>query len=161
MEVNIIDKKDNPLLERTEAAFEVSFAGATPSFAKVRKEVIAKLKSKDKLTIISSVQQGFGEHTARGKVKVYANEEAMKVEPAHKIKKNFEVKEEAPAEAAPEQAPPTEAAEAPAEAAPDQKPLTEAAEAPAEAAPAQAPPPEDSKEEKPAEGEKPQEQGGD
>lgn len=101
MEVNIIDKKNNPMLERDEVSFEVSFSGATPSFADVRKEVVKKLKSNEKLTIIDSVAQRFGEHVARGYVKVYKNEQALKVEPEHRIKKNFRVKETMPVEAAP------------------------------------------------------------
>lgn len=157
MEVNIINKKNNPLLERDEVSFEVSFSGATPSFSEVRKEVVKKLKSKEKLTIIDSVEQRFGEHVARGYVKVYKNEQALKVEPEHRIKKNFEPKEPKPIEPVPaegEAQAPAEDGEAKPEEKKDDAPADEKKEeAPAEEKKSDAPA-EDKKKEDPVEDKK-------
>jgi small subunit ribosomal protein S24e len=90
MDFNKLEKKENPLLERKEIRFEVSYAGVTPSFEEVRKELVGKLNSDEKLTVLDSVHQQYGEHKAKGYAKVYDNEKALKVELEHKLLKNFE-----------------------------------------------------------------------
>jgi len=92
MDFNILEKKENLLLERKEIRFEVSYAGVTPSFEDVRKELVKKLKSDEKLTVLDAVYQQYGAHKAKGYAKVYDNEAAMKVELKHKLVKNFEPK---------------------------------------------------------------------
>ncbi|MFH1835674.1 MAG: hypothetical protein ABH851_05760 [Methanobacteriota archaeon] len=93
MNINIIEKKDNPLLERLEVHFEFSFDGATPSFFQVRQEFIKNLKADEKLTVLDGLQQAFGENKAKCYAKVYKTADAMTVEPEFRIKKNFEAKE--------------------------------------------------------------------
>jgi len=92
MDFNILEKKENLLIERKEIRFEVSYAGVTPSFEDVRKELVKKLKSDEKLTVLDAVHQQYGAHKAKGYAKVYDNEAAMKVELKHKLAKNFEPK---------------------------------------------------------------------
>lgn len=107
MDVEITEKRDNPLLSRKEVRFGIRYEGATPKFAEVRTALIEKLKSDDKLTVVDAITPQYGRHKATGYVKVYESAEAMKVENAQKIKKNLEgKKKKKPGEA--------EAAEAPA-----------------------------------------------
>ena len=98
MDFEITEKKDNPLLERKEIKFVVSYEGVTPPFKKIREELVQHLKSDGKLTVLDGVYQEFGEHKSKGYAKVYKNAEAMKVELPHRMKKNFEAKKEEKAE---------------------------------------------------------------
>ncbi len=96
MKIEIVNERKNPLLNRREIRFRAYYEGATPRLIDVRKKLISTLKSDDKLTILNSIKSEFGRHAAVGYVKVYANEDSMTVEPKHRIKKNFEVKEKKP-----------------------------------------------------------------
>lgn len=105
MDVEIIEKKENPLLERTEVRFKVSFEGATPSRKQVRDKLIALLNSDRNLTVLDSVETNYGSQVAVGYIKVYANEKAMSTEPQYILERNKKAdvveekaKEEAPAE---------------------------------------------------------------
>lgn len=118
MEFKVTEKKDNPLLERTEVKLVASFSGATPGFGKIRAELIKFLKSDKNLTVLNGLKQEFGAHEISYYAKVYKNAEAMKVEPKHRLKKNFEaVAEEKTEEAAQEKEPSV----------PEEKPAEEAA----------------------------------
>ena len=100
MEVEIIEKKENPLLERTEVRFKVAFAGSTPKRSDVRNKVIAQLNSDRELTVLDRLDADFGAQRAMGYVKVYANKKAMQIEPEYKVSRNFpKPKEEKAAEA--------------------------------------------------------------
>lgn len=93
MEIEILNEKENPLLDRKEIKFRILYEGATPSIKEVRKKLISVLNSKDKLTVVDSIRSTFGGRVAGGYAKVYKDEESMKVEPKHRIKKNFGVEE--------------------------------------------------------------------
>jgi len=93
MEIEILNEKENPLLNRKEIKFRILYEGATPRIKEVRKKLISVLNSKDKLTIVDSIRSTFGGRVAGGYAKVYKDEESMKVEPRHRIKKNFGVEE--------------------------------------------------------------------
>jgi len=92
MEIEIVGDENNVLLKRREVKFKVSYAGATPIMEDVRSKLVAILNSDKKLTVLDYVKSDYGRHSAQGYVKVYADAEAMKVEPAYKLKRNFEVK---------------------------------------------------------------------
>lgn len=109
MNIEILQEKENPLLERKEIRFRISYAeSTTPPMGQIRAEVIKKLKSDGELTIVDSVIPEFGAASAKGYVKVYSKKEGLVVEPEHKKKKNFESVEK-PKEAAAD----AKAAEAP------------------------------------------------
>jgi len=116
MEVEIIEKKENPLLERTEVRFKVAFAGSTPKRSDVRNKVIAQLNADRELTVLDRLDADFGAQRAMGYVKVYANKKAMKIEPDYKVLRNFPKpkEEEKAAEAPPKPKEGEKAAEAPA-----------------------------------------------
>lgn len=56
MEIEILNEKENPLLNRKEIKFRILYEGATPSIKEVRKKLISVLNSKDKLTIVDSIR---------------------------------------------------------------------------------------------------------
>ncbi len=98
MNIEIQNDRKNPLLKRREVRFTVSYPAGTPDRAAVRKELVSNLSSKEKLTVLDYVKPHFGKHEAQGYVKVYDDDEALTVEPAYKIERNFaapEKKEEA------------------------------------------------------------------
>jgi len=94
MKIQILKEKENKLLNRKEIDFKVAYDGATPRIGEVRKELIAQLHSKENLTIIDSIKSGFGAKSAKGYAKVYKDEEGLKIEPKHRMKKNSLLKEE-------------------------------------------------------------------
>lgn len=94
MKIQVLKEKDNKLLNRKEIDFKVAYDGPTPKIGEVRKELMAALHSKDNLTIVDSVKSGFGAKSATGYAKVYKDEEGVKIEPKHRLKKNGLIKEE-------------------------------------------------------------------
>lgn len=127
MKIEVLSKRENPLLDRKEVRFSVEYDGPTPKLAVVKKEILATLKSDGKLTVIDSLKPTFGKRLLTGYAKVYGDENAMKIEPEYRIKKNAAA-EEKPAEAVEEK--PAEAAEEKPEGAAEEKPAEAAAEAP-------------------------------
>lgn len=100
MDIEIIGERENPLLERREVKFRVSYPGAgVPGRQDVRNKLVAVLDSNKELTVLDHLKPEYGRHSAVGYVKVYATAEAMKVESTHKVKRNFQPKEKKPAEA--------------------------------------------------------------
>lgn len=94
MEIEIVNERGNPLLDRREIRFKVSYEGATPRFMDVRGKLISVLKSDGELTVVDNIKTEYGRHVAVGYAKIYANKEGIAVEPKHRIKKNLEKKEE-------------------------------------------------------------------
>jgi small subunit ribosomal protein S24e len=92
MDVDVVNRKSNPLLEREEVEFTVSHEGEpTPSLVEIRKVLRAKLNSKADLTVVDSVYSHFGKSNSTGFAKVYKNKQILeKIEAKHIINKNFE-----------------------------------------------------------------------
>ena len=151
MELEIQDKKENPLLDRTEVKFTVSHPNQpTPKRENVREQLSKELKVPKDRIVIDHMSTHFGVTTLTGYAKIYAKKEvALEVERKHHLKRNKliqdEKKKDKPAE---ESAPAAEGEEAPAEAAPAEEPAKE--DAPAEEEPKKKEKKAD-KEEKPAE----------
>lgn len=102
MEVKLIDDRNNALLKRREVKFSATYVGSTPSRQEVRSKLAAVLNSDKNLTVLDYLRSDYGKHVAQGYVKVYADAESMEVEPAYKLKRNFEVKKAEGGEAKPE-----------------------------------------------------------
>jgi len=105
MEIEILNERENLLLNRREIKFRVHFDSGIPKFQEIRKSIISKLKLNEKLTVMNGLKTEFGRKYADCYVKVYKDEESLKVEPKFRIKKNFEVetkKEEKEKEEKPE-----------------------------------------------------------
>jgi small subunit ribosomal protein S24e len=122
MEVEIVSKKENELLDRTEVKFKaVHMKEGTPQREAVREKLAAMLKATKERVIVDSMDSEFGKTETIGYAKVYKNKDsAMKYEREHvlvrnKLKEKVKVEKKA---AAPKPAP---AAAAPAAAKPAEK----------------------------------------
>lgn len=99
--IEILNEHENPLLNRREVEFNVLYEGGVPSLKDVRGKLLSVLNSNEKLTIVDGIKPKFGRNLAKGYVKVYLDENSMKVEPEYRLKKNFEekkLKKEKPAD---------------------------------------------------------------
>ncbi len=91
MKIKVTTKNRNPLLKRTEVAFEVEHGetGGTPSRLEVRKSLADALKAKLELVYVKRVETRTGANTALGEANVYENvEQAKLVEPEHIVTRN-------------------------------------------------------------------------
>ncbi|UCE38136.1 MAG: 30S ribosomal protein S24e [Thermoplasmata archaeon] len=98
MEVEIISKKENPVIERLEVNFKVSHPKeVTPKRKEVRDEIAAQLKVPKDRIVIDNMQPEFGKPETLGYAKVYKNKnDALKTESEAVLKRNnlFEEKKE-------------------------------------------------------------------
>ncbi|MEM2838995.1 MAG: 30S ribosomal protein S24e [Thermoplasmata archaeon] len=113
MEVEFIETKDNPLMERMEIKFRATHAGEpTVSREAIREKIASLAKSTKEKVIIDSMSSKFGLGQTIGYAKVYRTvEDAKKHERKHILVRNklieAEKKTAAPAQASKK---PTEAA---------------------------------------------------
>ncbi|HEX9908244.1 MAG TPA: 30S ribosomal protein S24e [Thermoplasmata archaeon] len=123
MEIEIVSKKDNQLLDRTEVKFKaVHGKEGTPQRDVVREKIASMMKATKERVIVDSMDSEFGKAETIGYAKVYKTKEAaMKYEREpilirNKLKENVKVEKKlaaAPPPKAPAPAP--KAAEKPAE----------------------------------------------
>lgn len=91
MKIKIISKESNPLLKRTETAFEVEHGEkeGTPPRLEVRKELASALKVDLQLVYIKKIETKSGATTAKGEANVYDSlEQAKLVEPEYIFVRN-------------------------------------------------------------------------
>ncbi|MGC8565178.1 MAG: 30S ribosomal protein S24e [Thermoplasmata archaeon] len=83
MELEIIEKKENPLLHRTEINFRIRFQRErTPSRADVRNMMAKNFSSELERVIIDHMRTSFGLHMVTGYCKIYENVDfAKRIEP--------------------------------------------------------------------------------
>ncbi len=111
MDIEITERKHNPLLVRDEIRFLVTHEGEpTPPLGEIRRLLCAKLTAKPELTVVHSVYTDFGASVSKGFAKAYKDESRLKsIEAKHILRKNFG----APAEGEKEAEPKAEAGKAP------------------------------------------------
>ena len=105
MIVNIDEKNENPVLNRTEIKFSVKEAQKTPSRKEIKQKIIALINSDEKLTVIDVLETRYGTSDLKGIAKIYKDEKQMKkIEEKYILTRNFgkeeskvEKKTEAPA----------------------------------------------------------------
>ena len=92
MKVSITDKKDNPLLNRTEVSGSIIFEGATPSNNDLANVIAKELKKEISLVVVKNIYNRFSHQEATFEAVVYDSAEAKsKVEMATKhLKKKAE-----------------------------------------------------------------------
>ena len=133
MEVEIVTKRENPFLNRTEVRFRVTHpAAVSPGRAALREELAKVLHATRDIVIVDFSRSEFGRAASRGYAKVYkSKEDALKVERKHILVRNGllaaekrEEKVKAPKPAPPprKDAAPKPAAEKPAAPAKEEKP---------------------------------------
>lgn len=100
MEINITQKTENPLLDRTEIEFECTYQGeSTPKVLEVKNRLVAVLDVDKNLLVVDKLKPQFGEGKAIGYAKLYQSEESLsKIERKHVLEKNQEAAKEAEGE---------------------------------------------------------------
>ena len=116
MDIEIVSKKENPLLDRTELEVVARHEGApTPKREEVRELVAAALKVKKEAVVVDHINTRFGQGESRSYVKVYSSkQQAMAVEREPILQRNKLVVKEAPEKKAVEPAAAEPATEEPA-----------------------------------------------
>ena len=108
MDITILEKKENPLLNRTEITFECDYqTEGTPKIIDVKHKLVALEDASKELLVVDSMKPSYGEAKAVGLAKIYNSiEDLNKIETDSVKNKNEEPEEEASAE---EEAPEEEA----------------------------------------------------
>src|SRR5712691_1757984 len=161
MQLEVLQRKENPLLKRVEVTFKATHkAEPTPTRDALRAFLAKELKATKDIVVIDYQASTFGRYETVGEAKVYrSKEEALAVERKHILVRNKLIEPEVKKEAAPKPekppaAPRAEKAEKPA--APTPKPEAPKTEAKPETKPKKGAPREEKKaapkeEKKPAE----------
>ena len=92
MEIEIKDKTENPLLNRTEIHFDCIYQGeSTPKIIDVKNKLVSLLDADKNLLVIDKMLPKFGEGKANGYAKMYDSIEHLnEIEKKHVIDKNME-----------------------------------------------------------------------
>ena len=100
MEITILEKKENPLLNRTEIKFECDYpTEGTPNILDVKHKLVALEDASKDLLVVDSMKPSYGEAKAVGLAKIYDSVEKLDEIETEAVKtKNEEPEEEAPAE---------------------------------------------------------------
>ncbi len=96
MEINVNEKIENPLLNRTEIRFDCTYQGeATPKVLDVKNRLVATLNVDKNLLVVHNLKPSYGEGKANGYAKLYDTEESLiKIERDHVVVKNKEASKE-------------------------------------------------------------------
>ncbi|MFB3763992.1 MAG: 30S ribosomal protein S24e [Methanotrichaceae archaeon] len=106
MDIKVISEKKNPMLERREIVFKVTYDEATPSRKSIVDKLAATMNSKQGLVIVDNIKTEFGKREGIGYAKIYENADRVKqVERPHIIERNIfnKTKGEGAAAATPEE----------------------------------------------------------
>jgi len=90
MEIEINEKKNNPLFNRTEVHFTIIHEGeGTPNREIIRSEIADKLNVKKENVIINNINSSFGIQKSRGYAKIYSTpKNAENLERKYILKRN-------------------------------------------------------------------------
>ena len=90
MEIEINEKKNNPLFNRTEVHFTINHEGeGTPNREIIRSEIADKLNVKKENIIINNIYSSFGVQKSKGYAKIYTNpKKAEALERKYILKRN-------------------------------------------------------------------------
>ncbi len=95
MKLEIVGKKENKSLQRTEAEFELKDTALSPSRKELRPKIAALLNAKESMVVIAEVRHAFGAREATIFARAYDNEAALKkFELKHLIERDFAKKGE-------------------------------------------------------------------
>jgi len=103
MQLEVIQRRENPLLKRTEVSFKaIHKAEPTPTRDALRAFLAKELKATKDIVVIDSQASTFGRYETVGYAKVYkTKEEALAVERKHILIRNKLIEPEVKKEAAP------------------------------------------------------------
>lgn len=89
MEIQILEEKNNPLLERREIQLRIIQDAGSPKIADVRRKIAAQLSLDESLFVIQNMKAEYGMNESRCLLKVYRSKDRLQtVEANHVIKKN-------------------------------------------------------------------------
>ena len=89
MDIQVIEAKNNAILNRREIVFKVIHDGSTPSRKSVVERLAATQNSKIGLVYVDSLKTEFGKRETIGYAKIYETaERAKEIERAHIIERN-------------------------------------------------------------------------
>ena len=90
MNINIVEKKENPLLERLEVSFEIEHPGEkTPTRDSVKAKLVDLLKANKESVVVDNMNSDFGRMRTSGYAKVYNTPEAaQRIEREHILARN-------------------------------------------------------------------------
>jgi len=77
MDIEILNKQDEPLTRRQSFEAKLVFTGKTPSRMDIKKDLVHKLGSKENLTVISKIINDYGSERAIIKGFIYADEQTL------------------------------------------------------------------------------------
>jgi small subunit ribosomal protein S24e len=105
MDIQVIQERSNPLLNRREIVFKVTYDEATPSRKSIVDKLAATMNSKQGLVIVDNLKTEFGKREGVGYAKIYDNADRVKqIERSHIVERNTFTKPESPAEGGKEKA---------------------------------------------------------
>ena len=88
MELEITEKKNNPLLKRTEVRFIAKHeTEGTPNRKLIRSELAESLNTKPQNIIIDSITSSFGSFISKGYAKAYTSQKHV-----HNVERSFQLK---------------------------------------------------------------------
>ena len=92
LNIEILEEKESPLIDRTELTFRIDHFGmGTPNRVEIKKKIAAMQGSNEKLTIIKNLKTHFGESHTIGKAYIYENsKDLIYFEPFHIQVRNLE-----------------------------------------------------------------------
>lgn len=106
MEIKILHKKENVLLNRTEIEADIEhFKEPTPTRAQVKEKLAAMLSADKDLIVIKKLEQTFGSVTKCSAVLYKSRADLESSEQEHLLKRGVKKKEEAKPEEKPAEAP--------------------------------------------------------
>ena len=89
MDIEVIERKDNPLLHREEVTFRVLHPEAqTPTRDTIAAKLAAMVNADRDMTILKKVETEFGKNISLGYANVYETEKARDIEPNHILRRN-------------------------------------------------------------------------
>ncbi|MCK5629881.1 MAG: hypothetical protein KAI26_04650, partial [Nanoarchaeota archaeon] len=77
MELKILEKKENKLIDRIEISARLSFTGATPAMEKVRDSIASQMKAKADNILVKKIDTDYGYPTADVTAFIYGSAESM------------------------------------------------------------------------------------
>lgn len=94
MDIEIINEKENPLLERKEIAIKVIHPSGSPKFGEIRSKMAAIKDLDNDKFVLQSVKALYGASESTAEVRVYlSNDRMMNVEQMFVLKKNGHIVE--------------------------------------------------------------------
>lgn len=101
MKLDIINKKENALLGRTEIEAKLSFEGATPKRAETIKALASAMKTKPQLVVVRSIETHYGGLSADVSACIYSDEKKLELYEREYMRNRNKIEEPAPAEEEP------------------------------------------------------------